>query len=356
MAYVAGTYTASELEKVVLKEGEFLTTSRQSELSQPIVAGQAILSNMDPNIQGIQFMGEECIKAKITNIRLASTLAADKTYTCETTGGIEAGTDSKDLSKTILTKPSRFKIWDHECHNAFDFTDRLAYMSLKAKIDQELELTRVLVEMLQTNADVPDPAWFTSTTVTPVVDNTTELEIATADWNGSLLAEFLAIKTLADMPNAIILSGRNLFNKTVLAQFESQYASTNNQVLVGQNFFDIYFDLKNVDQTTGLKSTFMVDKNALIFWSSPLHKESMVPELVKSDTYRWTDTLPRLQYMANGRMNPIYIDVKASRICTSGAYGWEYEYILRGALDTNLPNQNGDYGILHFSNVTTPAA
>lgn len=355
MSYTAGTYTASVMGDVLLKESELLATSRQYELSRSIVAGQAILSNQDPNITGIEFRGEECIKAKATNIRLGSTLASDKTVACTVSTGVEAGTDSITFAKEILTKPSRFRIWDHECHNAYDFVDRLAYMSLKAKIDQEVELTKVGINFLAAGADVPVPSWFQSTGTTPVVDDTNVLEIATADWKGDLLADMLAIKQLAYMPNAIIVSGRNLWNKTILAQFEGQYASQNNQVLVGQNFFDIYFDLMNVDQTLGDAGTLMIDKNAMIFWSSPLHPDIANPQLMTADTYRWTDMLPRLQYMANGKMNPVYIDVKATRICSSAAYGWDYEYVLRGAMSLNLPNASDDYGILRFRNVATPA-
>ena len=356
MAYVAGTYTASDLPHILKKEADLLSgQSRMSELTQPIIAGQAILQNMNPDITGIQFAGEECIKAKVTNIRAASTITGSKSITCVPTGGIEAGTDSKEFSKTVLTNIARFKIWDHECHNQYGFNDRFAYLDLKAKIDLELELTKVLVNYLATNADVPDPTWFKSTSVTPVVDDTNVLEIATADWKGDLLADFYAIKTLADMPNAIILSGRNLWNATMLAQFQVNYASTNNQVLTGQNWFDLYFDLKNIDQTLSGAETLMMDKNAIIFWSSPLHQQMMQPKLMAADTYMWSDVLPRLKYMANGAMQNIYVDIKTARGCTSGSYWTEYEYILRGALDTNLPNQNSDYGILRFRNVTTPA-
>lgn len=356
MAYVAGTYSASQMTEVLAKENELVQTSRQQELSRPIVAGAAILQNQDINIEGIQFSGEECIMAKATNIRAASMLAADKTVACTVTAGIEAGTDSITFAKEVLTKPARFTIMDSECNNTYTLQDRLAYHSLKAKIDLEVELSAVLVAFAATNADVPDPTWFQSTTVTPVVDDVNTLEIATVDWTGALLADFAAIKQLAVMPNSIILSGRNLWNKTLLAQFEANYATTNNQVLVGQNFFDMYFDLMNVDQTLGDKSTLMLDKNSILFWSSPVHQNLATPQLMTSDTYIWSDMLPRLQYMANGRMNPIYIDVKATRFCASGtSYGWRYEYVLRGALSLNMPNVNGDYGILRFRNVATPA-
>lgn len=356
MAYTAGTYSATDLPHILKKQQDLLNgQGRMSELEEPIVAGQAILSNMNPDISGIEFRGEECIKAKATNIRAASTITGSKSVTCIPTGGIEAGTDSKTFSKEVLTNIARFKIWDHECHNQYSFNDRFAYLDMKAKIDLEKELTKVLINFLATNADVPVPSWFKSTSVTPVVDDTNVLEIATADWKGDLLADFYAIKQLAYMPNAIILSGRNLWNATMLAQFQVNYASTNNQVLTGQNWFQMYFDLMNVDQVLGDSSTFMMDKNAIIFWSSPLHPQLVNPVLMASDTYMWSDTLPRLRYMANGAMQPIYVDIKTARGCTSGSYWTEYEYILRGALGTNLPNHNDDYGILRFRNVATPA-
>lgn len=121
----------------------------------------------------------------------------------------------------------------------------------------------------------------------------------------------------------------------------------------------MYLDLANVDLSTPLNRTFVLDKNALVFWSAPDYL-GFEPIQMDHNTYVWRDVLPRLQYFANGSMQPIYVDVRAKRICSTlqseeavtssnVAYGWAYEYVLRGALEYNLKDCNNLQGILQIN-------
>ena len=353
MAYVAGTYTASARAARLLIETEIMgDASRMSELKMPIVAGQAILMNQDPHIEEINLgKGKKCINAKVVNIRSASTLRANKTLACTILAGPEAGSDSLTLTKEVLTKPAAFTILDNQCDNEFDFNKKLAYQGLKAKIDLEVELTKVLIALAAANADVPTAAWF-ETPGTVVAD---AYEVTTANFGSNLIADALAASMIAKMPNSIILNGRNLFNDAILAQYKGAACCDNDSILNSQNYFQLYWDLLNMDAVLGVGYSLVMDKNSLVFWSSPNYT-NMAPELQTGDVYAWVETLPRLTYYMNGAQQPIYVDVRAQKVCQLDAYGnesigYNYEYVLRGAMVANLTNADARHGILKIRKV-----
>jgi hypothetical protein len=75
-----------------------------------------------------------------------------------------------------------------------------------------------------------------------------------------------------------------------------------------------------------------------------------------NDHYHFVDQLPRLRYFANGTLNPIYVDVRVIKTCVLDAAGiprngWKFEFALFGALRLNLPDRNGDYGILRVDEI-----
>lgn len=347
MAYTAGVFTASQYGDQLIKESELLGEgSRMTELKQPIVAGAAILMHQDPNVVE-KYEGQRCIGAKLTNIRAASTLRANTTLVCDLPAGVEAGSDSLNVTKQILCKPAAFTIWDSQCRNAYDAAEQTAYMSAKAKIDLEIELTSTLVALLESNADsvVGLATHFESVTPTENVDT---LEIAAANFTSDLVADFTALAQIVDMNNAIILNGRNLYNDAINAQFQGAACCDNDTILNSNQYFSMFWDLKNVTAA----NTYLVDKNALLFWSSPLYTNT-VPVGISNDTFVWTDMLPRLKYMSNGVMNDIYIDVRAKRVCSivngDPAEGWNYEYVLRGAMTPNMSNQDDRNGIIKIA-------
>jgi hypothetical protein len=124
----------------------------------------------------------------------------------------------------------------------------------------------------------------------------------------------------------------------------------------------LYWDAKNVDSVTGANSSLVVDKNALLFWSSPVYSNqgiatAMTDGKEAADRYHYVDVLPRLQYYANGQMNPIYVDVRMEKGCVLDSLSiprdaWKVEMFLTGALELNLPNADaGLQGIIHVQQI-----
>lgn len=364
MAYTPGDFDDSVIGDVIAKENLLFATSRISELNTSIISGQAILMHQDPNLQVLgsgDGIGQRCVSAKMSAIR-ACDLAVESTLThsCAVSTGAELGDEVVDMTKSNMVK-IQFSVLDRDCHNAYSFTEKLAYASMVAKAKMEVKLSQLLITRVNANADTPDADWFDST---PGTVNGDSYDVIQSDFGADLIADIRAASAITKMNSPLILSGQNLYNDTFLAQFKGVACCDNDSVLLS-NYYQMYFDLHNVDSTVGARTTFAIDKNSFFFWSAPDHATNIFadgsysigsPQHMLSDTYIWLDTLPRLTYMANGSVQPIYIDVRAKRLCEgssvqSVAYGWAFEYILRGSLNTNLANCDGRKGVLKFTRV-----
>ena len=356
MAHTPGVFTPTAIGKSLIHEMDLLGTSRMSELSQEIVAGQAILAHQDPQII-TQGFGQSCINAKMYAMRSGSLEKATATIACAVGGTVKAGTEAQDITKKMLVKPQGFIIDDTLCANDIDFGKQKAYLGLKAKVGLEIALSQALVAKALTGIDTPDAADFE--TAGNVVSDV--YEVAAADFTSDLLADLQWAAKSKDMNQPIIINGRNFFNKAILEQYASNGVSTNDAILNRNQVFDIYWDAKNVDQIAGAGSSLIIDKNSLLFWSQPVYSNigmdtAETEGKEPNDRYHWVEMLPRLMYFANGAYQPIYVDVRAERSCVTDELGvprnsWKFEYMCFGALELNMANEAGNQGIYKVAKV-----
>ena len=357
MAFTPNVFTDTIIGNVKLNEREILMTSRMAELNYEIVAGAAILNNQDPTVVTNGF-GQACMAADIYTLRSGSLDKGNKTIACAVGTGPKAGSEKLTLTKEILTNIEYFSIDDILCNNAVDFANQFSYLSMKAKIALEVKLSKALVAAAVAGKDTAVAGWF-ETPGTVVAGN---YEIAAANFTSAVLGDMLWAGRATDMVAPIVLNGRNLFNAKVLAEFESMGCCTTNAALNSNKLFQLYWDAKNVDSVTGAASSLVIDKNALLFWSSPVYSNigiasAMTDGKEAADRYHYVDVLPRLQYYANGQMNPVYVDVRMEKGCVLDSLGiprdsWKVEMWLSGALELNLPNADaGLQGIIHVKKV-----
>jgi hypothetical protein len=357
MAFTPNVFTDTIIGNIKLNEREALLTSRMSELNYEVVAGGAILNNQDPNIVTLGF-GESCMAADLYTLRSGSLDKGSKTIACAVGSGPKSGSEKLTLTKEILTNLEYFQIDNVLCNNAVDFASQYAYLAMKAKIALEVKLSKALVAKAVTGQDTPSASWFE----TDGNVNGSVFEIAKVNFSSAVLGDMLWAARATDMISPIVLNGRNLFNAKTLAEFESMGCCTTNAALNSNKLFQLYWDAKNVDSVTGAASSFVIDKNALLFWSSPVYsniglESAMTEGQEAADRYHYVDVLPRLQYYANGQMNPIYVDVRIEKGCVLDSLNipretWKVEMWLSGALTLNFPNaDNGQQGIIHVQQI-----
>lgn len=357
MAFTPNVFTDSIIGNVKLNEKEILMTSRMAELNYEIVAGAAILNNQDPTIVTAGF-GQACMGADIYTLRSGSLDKGNKTIACAVGTGPKAGSEKLTITKEILTDLEYFSIDDILCNNAVDFAKQFAYLSLKAKIALEVKLSKALVAAAVAGQDTAVADWFE----TPGSVNTGVYEIAKTDFSSAVLGDLLWAARSTDMVAPIVVNGRNLFNAKTMAEFEHMGCCSTNAALNSNKLFQLYWDAKNVDSVTGANSSLVIDKNALLFWSSPAYSNVGIATAMEAgkeaaDRYHYVDVLPRLQYYANGQMNPVYVDVRMEKGCVTDSLGiprdsWKVEMWLSGALELNLPNADaGLQGIIHVQQI-----
>lgn len=357
MAFTPNVFTDTIIGNVKLNEREILMTSRMAELNYEVIAGAAILNNQDPMITTVGF-GEACMAADIYTLRSGSLDKGSKTIACAVGSGPKAGSEKLTLTKEILTNLEYFQIDNVLCNNAVDFASQYAYLSMKAKIALEVKLSKALVAAAVAGQDTADADWFE----TPGSVSGDVYEIAEADFSSNVLGDLLWAGRQTDMVAPIVLNGRNLFNAKTLAEFESMGCCTTNAALNSNKLFQLYWDAKNVDSVTGANSSLVIDRNAMLFWSSPAYsniglESAMTAGKEAADRYHYVDVLPRLQYYANGQMNPIYVDVRIEKGCVLDALSipretWKVEMWLSGAMELNLLNADSGYqGIIHVQRV-----
>lgn len=356
MGFIPNVFTDTIIGNVKLNEKEILMTSRMSELNLEVVAGGAILNNQDPTIVTTGF-GQSCMAADIYTLRSGSLDAGVKTIDCAVSTGPKAGSEKLTLTKEILVTKEHFSIDNILCSNAVDFATIFANLSMKAKIALEVKLSKALVAAAVAGQDTAVAGWFE--TDGAVVNGA--YEIAAADFTSAVLGDLTWAARSTDMVNPIILNGRNLWNAWKLAEFESAGCCTTNSALLSNKLFQYYWDAKNVDSVTQANSSLVIDKNALLFWSSPAYSNIGIDTAMDQgkepgDRYHYVDELPRLRYYANGQMNPIYVDVRMEKSCVFDGLvprdSWKVEMFLTGALTLNLPNADGGLqGIIHVKKV-----
>jgi hypothetical protein len=361
MPFTPGDFTPSQLQALVVKEADLLLTDRSmSELSKDIVAGAALLQHQDPSIV-TDGVGLNCINAKIYTSRLGNTDKGNKTVACAVSVGPQAGTEAIPITKEVLVNLERFTINDNLCANAEDFNRLYAENMLKVKAKIEGKLSSALVAAVDATKDLPVAGWFETAGTVVTLDKLYTVTAANFK-SGDVLSDFLWAGKVSGMNDPIVLNGRNFFNDAIKNQFESNGCCTNDAILNGNRVFQVYWDSQNVDQVTGARTSLLVDKNAVLFWSSPgyanLGISSMMTEGKEAnDTYHYVDTLPRLQYYANGQLNPIYVDVRLKWGCLDGGAnivprnGWNVEVMLLGAITPNLANTDGYQGVIRVDRV-----
>lgn len=359
MSFTAGDFTPSVIGAMIVKEKNAVATSRTSELSKDIIVGAAMLGHQDPLIDiGGQGFGQSCTNAKLYTNRVGSTDKGSTTMACAVSTGPEAGTESLTVDKSVLVNIERFLIQEDFCKNAETFTSVFADLMTRSKANLELKLSKAITALLSTNADTPVATWFK----VPGTVSGTIYQVVEAEFTSELLADAQWAGKMLGLADPIILNGRNFYNESILERYKHSGCCTNDAILNRNQVFQVYWDSLNIDQVTGASSTFVVDKNAILFWSSPMYSNMGIESMLTvgrepADRFHYVDTLPRLQYYANGKWNPIYVDVRAEWSCATDTQNvprtsWKFEVSLAGALTANLEDQDDRQGIIRIDQIT----
>lgn len=369
---------------IILAEMESIFNTKATvnpELTNNPVAFPAILEKQNVNIDPLFVgAGERCTGVRVIYqiadvTTLPTSSATPIAGECDLTTGDRMSTKAVEYDLNTFIKPS-IQVNDEDCDNLVKFAQRVAFL-----LAQKMHLiTRTLNEdaitLLETNKSVADPALG--------VDDVTvvggEYTITGAQfWKGEGAADTLAIfdqmaRKIGLPNNYYIISGTALRVPYDLAQDKRVNDNERSFALTFQRR-DIYWDEDNLDVIAGAECVYLVDPNAIVFYSIAEYPQADAN--LTGDQYKWGDknntlrfslplqyynmyqdgdlSLLPVMYANNGQMEPVFIDVRYQKTCnsTDNKYGkpsldhvWELDF--SGLLDV-IPKEGDNSGIVRVN-------
>lgn len=350
-------FDASRLPDILLKQDEMWQDPRSKrELQHPLVTAQVLLENQLVTWTPVM-KGRQCIGVSATWLKSCE----DNSIDCEATGNSDVDcvidgrpiqSDSATYKPNICLKDS-FAVWDDECADAFSFEEKFAYAMLKAKLNLEKRINTKMIAFLEANT-MQNRYTDTYGTIAP-----TETSFPSALWTADLMAEFDITAEFNEINAPIIISGTNLKNAVYNASFNQLNDDQRDQAAKFGDF-DIFFDPRNVNTTTGQRSTFMIDQGSYGFFvKNEFTNEIPVNQGDDKNTMTYMERSMSLNYRDGNATIPLTFDVYVQRKCKIAdigntkkrRWGTFVEINFNGGIHLAPADCEGGTGMLEFVNV-----
>jgi hypothetical protein len=354
----AGNFTASALQvaQVKLEEMFAVPSISQTELLEGSASTARALLMRQRSRTVDRLVGNKCVGIEAWFIRPNAEGDADTTppADCDVPCGDEAETVKADYETTVLVR-SQAKVLDNRCDNLVMFGDELAAQQahMMTKMRKDLN-TLVVIPGLeaasQANLDTMMDATWDGTTNTP------RIVVPTTDFTFERFNEFNTVAALNNFGEFFTVSGRLFSDNRWAAMLNQNNEGFRNQALAYASQ-QMYFDVRDLDQTVGRKTAFFIDQNSYAFWNTV--RNTPTPQMVNTDsgkTWVWVQADPFLQWNKNGVLTPVLYEFEMAETCI-GRDDQDFRqnsYCLYGRLVGGFEfaptGRNGEKGVLQFSN------
>lgn len=355
----AGDFSASFLADIIQRQEEMWKNSRVNNVfDQPIETAKTLAMNQQVAWQPLMVDARSCVGHKVHWLKSSNNGVEDRMTTpkvsCDITGP-ELEADSKIYQPTFNIGDT-FSVLESDCKGAYTPQEKIAYQMMWTKTKILTALNQKFIAFLEANLMVnavdarQNGTWHAGTNATYYASNA---------WNADLMAELNLAAILNKINSPLIINGTNFFN----ANFNSQFNKLNdNQKDQNAKFahFNMYWDPRNIDTTVGAKATYVVDPGVIGFFNQNQYYTT-APERRDDalNTHTWQEEVPQFQYMNNGQLTPLKVDVSMIRKCTMRGdlkdWGWFFDVSCRGGLVSAPLNVSTDKGILKFVNGSVPS-
>lgn len=359
----AGDFTASAMPDIVVRATEMWADPRTKyELMPDTGSAKAVLSSQLAQFEPVM-RGAKCIGVSAAWLKSCVDTVTDLTSSA-LTDCVLTGNEFESAKLTYaptINSSYGFTVYDDECKDLYEWTEKMAFGILKSKAALRKDLNSKVLAFLFANRT---QNLYTGTTGTIVTAGSQHTEFDAAYWTPDLIAEFDITRTFNQMSdNSYFISGTNLKNAQFNAMYNSANADQKDEILK-LGHFPLYFDVRNVDAATSAKSTFMVDPSALAFFAWNQFSNT-APEntLDPYNTHTYQDSDPEIMYRNGNSMVPLTYDVEMQRVCKRDSasagirhghrWGWVVNYFLRGGLILGPGDCAGGKGIIEFRNVSS---
>lgn len=362
----AGDFTASASLRIQEKLFEAFQdpTPATSEYSTPVKTAEVMLSKNTARVNEVLINGR-CegykimwLKSGVDSIDYSGD-GEGLSLTCDVADGQELESDDKTYDDNLRIV-STIRVDDDLCANDYVFTELSAQALQKAMNDIRKSLCVNLVNFVDANAqanldtavanvDMGNGAWGVN------IDGIT-VEVPKLDFkNPDTLAEIDAIVQNNNIyGNYFLLNGRSNFYNS---KFNADYKGLNDDgrsIPATFGDFEMYHDLRYIDQTLNGAFTFAINPNAYVIWNRTYSQLEAVQVDTSKQIWEFFVEDPFLMIMENGVMRPVRYEVAYQKVCTgrdtntrhTNKHNWEVKFL--GGRATAPAGVAGDTGFVKF--------
>ena len=354
----AGDFTATALQVGQIRLEEMFATPNisQTELlkGSALTARALLAKNRSRTVE--RLVGGKCVGVEAHFIRPHAKNGQDfaTPTTCATPVGDEAES-VKGTYDTVVLAEAVGKVLDNRCDNVVTFAEELAIQQRDMMTQLRYEFNRfvaipTLIAASQVNMDTfMDNTW-------DGVNSTPRIVVPTTDFSYERFPEFMTVAANNNFGEYFFISGRLFHAKEWMAMINQGNEGFRDQAIAFAQK-EMFFDLRDLDQTVTRKTVFAVDANSYAFWNTVRNTSTPTPQ--NTDTGRkwvWVQADPIMTYTKDGRTAPVLYEFEMQETCVGrdelkfqqnsyAIYGR-----LLGGLEFAPTGPSSEKGVLQFSN------
>lgn len=287
----AGDFSCADLVRVNVKlEDMWGDSAVQAEFKAYADAAVSVLSEQTVNFELLE--GGKDRDVRLYWVDSCGITVGNCTDECTITGTVPEAT-CKDYSISICKETSGLKIPEKAFRSSNLSRDEVVargFMKHKKALDEEIAKTVI--------AQIDSFAGANAYTDGVGQVSGTNTFIPPANWTPSVMAYLIHAAQLNKFMNPYLLSGSNLFDQSMLADFNAGNANgSGNAGLMAS--MRKHFDLFNMDAVLGVKKSFMLDKNSVALVAKNYYEETPIQYTNGADQIRFSvpsDNLAGVRY------------------------------------------------------------
>ena len=230
--------------------------------------------------------------------------------TCDLPTGSAGSTIKADYVNAVLARTDAV-LETNRCDNLLNTAEEMQGQIRQMMVELRLRLNRGVVipaitAAAQTNLDTFINSTWDGTTAAP------RILVPEADFTFENLNEFDIVAQNNNFADYFWVSGRLFNDNKWMAMLNSGNETLRNQALAWAQQ-EIFFDIRDLDQTMTKKTAFAVDANSYLFWNYSTYTPAAVE--IYDRHWVWTQADPFLVWNNGGRITPVLYEFEMKETC-----------------------------------------
>ncbi len=229
---------------------------------------------------------------------------------CDIPTGSEGSTIKADYTNTVLARTDAI-LQTNRCDNLLNTAEEMQGQMRQMMVELRFRLNRGVVIPAITAAAQANLDTFINSTWDDTTD-TPRILVPEADFTYENLNEFDIVAQNNNFADYFWVSGRLFNDNKWLAMLNSGNETLRQQALAWAQQ-EIFFDVRDLDQTMTKKTAFAVDANSYLFWNYSLYTPTATE--IYDRHWVWSQPDPFLVWNNGGRITPVMYEFEMKEVC-----------------------------------------